>query len=201
MNIVSIRLEKYDKIAALCKEKALFCASVSPEIMSTSRVFILFFFLTCLSLLSTSCASVVYRHIPERNVSAKQRDSINRQFQRSEVVLTTRVIEMKRRPRQVVMRNDSILVASSVLYDTLRLSLDAIVSIRCIEDLPVGTVVAATAGGALGGFLLATAIDKSAQFPIGGAVIGGVLTGFAAIESSKETLYIIDSAKSNVPTR
>ena len=121
-------------------------------------------------------------------------DSLNRQFARSEVQIVTSNREYKRKSGFVLLSHDTLHIRSSVLFDTLRISLDSVRTIQCYEYLPVGTILAATAGGGVAGYLIgkATSDKVNTQLPIGFSVIGATLAGVGAYSSNKETLYFID---------
>ncbi|MFM7773271.1 MAG: hypothetical protein ACKO9V_00325 [Candidatus Kapaibacterium sp.] len=142
----------------------------------------------------TSCTTTRVRHVRPDFVSGVGRDSVNRLARSGSAVITTRSDEFFRDPGFLHVRNDTVEIRSRILFDTLRIPIDSVRSLRFIEDLPLGTVLMATIGGAGAGYAVGRAAGESwnAEFPVGLALIGGGSGGLWAFLSSKETLFLID---------
>ncbi len=142
-----------------------------------------------------SCSTTYIRHVSVQSKTPVMQDSLSRQLLRAHVELQSNGRLYERKPGFIRLANDTFYLRSSILYDTLKISLDSVQRLTCYERLPWGTIIAATAGGAAAGFVVSkvTAQDhNNSQLPVGLSVIGGLMGGFTAWISDRETLYIID---------
>ncbi|MFM2133329.1 MAG: hypothetical protein RL156_610 [Bacteroidota bacterium] len=141
-----------------------------------------------------SCTGLSVKHVNPRFVSGIGRDSVNRMCRAGTITLKTRTDEHTREPGYVQIIGTVAEVRSKILFDTLRIPIDSLISLQCVEDLPLGTTVMAALGGAGAGYAIGRATGESwnSEFPIGLAVIGGGIGGFVSFLSSKETMLLID---------
>ncbi len=142
-----------------------------------------------------SCSSAFIKHIPAQQVSKALTDSVNRQLARSRVTVFTKDREYDRKRGLVSLQNDTLLLRSSVLFDTLRISLDSVRQFNCYENLPVSTIAIATVGGALTGYVASQtgSKDPNSELPVGLSVIGAIIGGFSAYIADRETIYLIET--------
>lgn len=141
-----------------------------------------------------SCTSTRVRHVRPDFVSGSGRDSLNRLARSASVTLTTRTEEFRREAGYLKVNGTAIELRSRILFDTLRIPIDSLRSLLFVEDLPVGTAIMATIGGAGAGYALGRAVGETwnTEFPLGLALIGGGTGGLVSSLSSKETLFLID---------
>ena len=141
-----------------------------------------------------SCTGLSTKHVNPRFVSGIGRDSVNRMCRAGTITLKTRTDEHTREPGYVQIIGTMAEVRSKILFDTLRIPVDSLISLQCIEDLPLGTTIMAALGGAGAGYAIGRATDgaSNSDFPIGMAVIGGGAGGFLSFLSSRETILLID---------
>lgn len=150
--------------------------------------------LALITVMFAACTTTRIKHVRPEFVSGIGRDSVNRLTATGTITIKTRTEEHTRDPGFVRVVGPILEIRSKILFDTLRISVDSVLSIHCTEDLPIGTVLMATIGGAGAGYALGNIAGESwnSEFPLGLAVIGGGVGGLTSFLTTRETLFLID---------
>lgn len=150
--------------------------------------------LALFTVMFAACTTTRVQHVRPEFVSGIGRDSVNRLTSSGTITVKTLTEEHTRAPGFVRVVGPILEIRSKILFDTLRIPVDSVLSIHCIEDLPVTTILMATLGGAGAGYALGNIAGESwnSEFPLGLAVIGGGVGGLTSFLTTRETLFLID---------